>query len=47
MTSQFESRFEDISNKVDEILIRSNENPEKKKRKSHFLGGSGIGKPNE
>jgi hypothetical protein len=40
MTSQFETRFEDISNKVDEILIRSNENPEKKKKRSHFLGGN-------
>lgn len=47
MTSQFETRFEDISNKVDEILIRSNDNPEKKKKRSHFLGGSGSGKPNE
>jgi len=47
MTSQFETRFEDISNKVDEILIRSNENPEKKKKRSHFLGGGGNGKSNE
>jgi hypothetical protein len=47
MTSQFETRFEAISNKVDEILIRSNENPEKKKKRSHFLGGGGNGKSND